>query len=93
LAEPLAYVLREGVTNAVRHSCARRCTVRLGRHWLEVCDDGSADGSASVQPPGNGLAGLAERMAAVGGTLTAGPLPGGGYRLRAEVPQGEDVVG
>jgi two-component system sensor histidine kinase DesK len=93
LAEPLAYVLREGVTNVVRHSGARRCTVRLGRHWLEVCDDGSADGSASARPPGNGLAGLAERMAAVGGTLTAGPLPGGGYRLRAEVPQGEDVVG
>ena len=81
LEEPLAYVLREGVTNVVRHSGATRCTVRLGARWLEVRDDGSA-------PPGtagNGLSGLGERLAAVHGTLTAGPLATGGYQLRAEV--------
>ncbi|HWN36115.1 MAG TPA: histidine kinase [Pseudonocardia sp.] len=91
LEEPLAYVLREGVTNVVRHSGAHRCTVRLGARWLEVRDDGpSPVGSGSAGAggsPGNGLAGLTERLAAVHGTLTAGPLSTGGYRLRAEVPE------
>lgn len=83
LEEPLAYVLREGVTNVVRHSGATRCSVRLGARWLEVRDDGPAR-PAGV--PGNGLSGLSERMAAVHGSVSAGPLPDGGYRLRAEVP-------
>ena len=89
LEEPLAYVLREGVTNVVRHSGARRCTVRLGPRWLEVRDDGpSGDGGPSRdgRRPGNGLTGLAERMAAVGGTVAAGPVAGGGFRLRADAP-------
>jgi len=89
LEEPLAYVLREGVTNVVRHSGASRCTVRLGARWLEVVDDGPGP-AEPAEPPGalgNGLAGLTERMAAVHGTLTAGPVAGGGYRLRAEVPE------
>ncbi|MEO7193890.1 MAG: sensor histidine kinase [Pseudonocardiaceae bacterium] len=82
LEEPLAYVLREGVTNVVRHSGAARCTVRLGARWLEIRDNGVAP----LGTPGNGLSGLSERLAAVHGTLTAGPLPTGGYQLRAEVP-------
>ncbi|WP_037064742.1 sensor histidine kinase, partial [Pseudonocardia acaciae] len=86
LEEPLAYVLREGVTNVIRHSGASRCTVRLAAHWLEVVDDGPP-GAEPPGAPGNGLAGLAERMAAVHGTVTAAPLPAGGYRLRAEVPR------
>jgi two-component system sensor histidine kinase DesK len=91
LEEPLAYVLREGVTNVVRHSGAHRCTVRLGARWLEVRDDGPGAAGPGVArstgSPGNGLSGLSERLAAVHGTLTAGPLPTGGYRLRAEVPE------
>jgi len=91
LAEPLAYVLREGVTNVVRHSGASRCTVRLGARWLEVCDDGTGAVEDAAKDtagtPGNGLAGLTERLAAVGGRIAAGPLPTGGYRLRAEVPE------
>ncbi|HEX4252381.1 MAG TPA: histidine kinase [Pseudonocardia sp.] len=86
LEEPLAYVLREGVTNVVRHSGARHCTVRLGARWLEVLDDGPGAGSPAGSP-GNGLTGLTERLAAVHGSLTAGPLPTGGYRLRAEVSE------
>lgn len=86
LEEPLAYVLREGVTNVVRHSGAGRCSVRLGARWLEVRDDGRYPAPGEAAAAGNGLAGLAERMAAVRGTLTAGPLPEGGYRLRAEAP-------
>jgi two-component system sensor histidine kinase DesK len=81
LREPFAYVLREGVTNVIRHSGATRCVVRMGPRCLEIRDDGRpADGVA----PGGGLTGLAERMAAVGGRLTAEPLPGRGFRLCAE---------
>jgi two-component system sensor histidine kinase DesK len=85
--EPLAYVLREGVTNVVRHSGARRCTVRLGPRWLEVVNDGSADPTAPGMSFGNGLTGLRERLAAVRGTVEAEVRPGGGFRLRAEVPE------
>ncbi len=84
LREALAFALREGVTNVVRHSGARRCTVRLGPRWLEIRDDGPG---TEAGEPGSGLAGLTERMAALGGTLTAGRLPSGGYRLRAEVAE------
>jgi two-component system sensor histidine kinase DesK len=81
LREPFAYVLREGVTNVIRHSGATRCEVRLQARSLEIRDDGRP---AAPRHAGNGLAGLAERMAAVGGRLTAGPLPGRGFRLYAE---------
>jgi two-component system sensor histidine kinase DesK len=75
-----AYVVREGVTNVIRHSGAGTCTVRLAPDSVEVVDDGVGTGA----PPGNGITGLGERLAAVGGRVEAGPLPDGGYRLRAE---------
>jgi two-component system, NarL family, sensor histidine kinase DesK len=76
------YVLREAITNVLRHAAATRCSVRLGDTWLEVRDNGRGTG---VGTPGTGLQGLAERLAPVGGTVLAGPLDDGGYRLRAEV--------
>ncbi len=83
LQEPFAYVLREGVTNVIRHSGAQRCEVRLGQSWIEVRDDGAGcDGSG---PAGHGLAGLAERLAKVGGSLSAGAVPTGGFVVRAVV--------
>ncbi|HEX7660496.1 MAG TPA: histidine kinase [Pseudonocardiaceae bacterium] len=90
--ETFAYVLREGVTNVIRHSGATRCDVRLGRNWLEVRDNGRAS-SAQVTASresggGHGLAGLAERVATIGGELTAHPLPEGGFLLRVDVPSG-----
>jgi two-component system sensor histidine kinase DesK len=85
-----AYVLREGVTNVIRHSGASRCEVRLGDTWLEVRDNGrsAADvvSSSRASGGGHGLSGLAERVAAVDGTLDAGPLPEGGFMLRVSVP-------
>jgi two-component system sensor histidine kinase DesK len=81
LREPFAYVLREGVTNVIRHSGATRCVIRMSPRCLEIRDDGRpVDGVAA----GSGLTGLTERMAAVGGRLTAEPLPGRGFRLCAE---------
>ncbi len=78
------YVVREAVTNAVRHSRAATVRVRLGRRWVEVVDDGRA---AAPVRPGNGLRGLAERMREAGGVLEVGPREGGGLRVRAHVPQ------
>jgi two-component system, NarL family, sensor histidine kinase DesK len=83
LQEPFAYVLREGVTNVIRHSGASRCQVRLGDSWIEVRDNGSGP---AVNANGNGLAGLTERLAALGGTVEAGSAADGGFRLRATVP-------
>jgi two-component system, NarL family, sensor histidine kinase DesK len=82
LQEPFAYVLREGVTNVIRHSNARHCEVRLGESWIEIHDDGTAAGSSGA---GHGLAGLKERLAKVGGSLSAGPAPSGGFVVRASV--------
>lgn len=84
----LGFVAREGVTNVIRHSHARRCEIAV-RHTdgvaeLEVRDDGL--GAANGATRGSGLRGLAERMAEAGGTLEAGPVEGGGFRLIARVP-------
>lgn len=81
LREPFAYVLREAVTNVVRHSGARTCEVVLGPDWLQVRDDG--DGPTGQCTPGTGLGGLRERLEPVGATVEAGPDPAGGFRLIA----------
>jgi two-component system sensor histidine kinase DesK len=82
-----AWAVREGVTNIIRHSGARTCSIVVRRtdagSSLEIRDDGSA---GSGDGTGNGLRGLRERLAAVGGTLEAGPAPGGGFRLLATLP-------
>ncbi|MFD3873490.1 sensor histidine kinase [Streptomyces sp. NPDC058623] len=86
----LGWVVREATTNVLRHGDARSCLIRLtvpegaGPVTLLVENDGAPDTPAG--PPGSGLAGLRERLAAVGGTLLAGPAGGGLFRLRAEVP-------
>ncbi|RSD10520.1 sensor histidine kinase [Amycolatopsis eburnea] len=85
LQNTFGYVLREAVTNVLRHSGAKQVKVRLGDTWLEVEDDGRATGVVA----GNGLRGLSERLAAVGGALRTSARPGGGLLVRAEVPQPE----
>ncbi|MFI7007164.1 sensor histidine kinase [Streptomyces sp. NPDC050145] len=90
----LGWVVREAVTNAVRHSGAERCTITVDstgeRVRLRVSDDGV--GEAAPAPGavgGTGLKGLAERLATAGGSLEAGPGPRGGFVVRAELPAGE----
>ncbi|RPF44087.1 two-component system sensor histidine kinase DesK [Streptomyces sp. Ag109_G2-6] len=83
----LGWVVREAATNAVRHSGAATCDIEVQgaaeRVRLVITDDGRGVGST---PPGSGLTGLGERLAAAGGTLTSGPVPGGGFRVTAELP-------
>ncbi|HTX12550.1 MAG TPA: histidine kinase [Solirubrobacteraceae bacterium] len=135
----LAWTVREGATNVIRHSGARHCTLRMTASLtdagVEVIDDGvgsgavvsAADGngagndsgtaqgtetvnggiwgsgrgvgtdtraragagyrpSAGNASGGHGLAGLAERARLINGTLEAGAVTGGGYRLAVSVP-------
>jgi two-component system sensor histidine kinase DesK len=77
------WVVREGVTNVVRHSRATECTIAVGPDWVEVVDNGQP----TTAVPGNGLAGLGERVAEVGGRVLVGPWAAGedaGWRLRVE---------
>jgi two-component system, NarL family, sensor histidine kinase DesK len=85
------YVVREGVTNVVRHSGAGVCTVKLGPTWVEVRDDGR--GVAVEADGGCGLTGLRERLEAVGGSLTLTTGESGGTVLRADLAgAGGDLV-
>ena len=81
---------QESLTNALRH--ARGATrVDIGvvvddhRVRLSVADDGRPDPSRPVSP-GFGLIGMAERAQLLGGRLQAGPRPGGGWSVEAELP-------
>ena len=82
----LAWTVREGVTNVMRHSQAKRCAVRIinkdGHATAEVIDDGRG----GTPEAGSGLRGLEERVRERGGTLTAEPLPHEGFRLRVTLP-------
>jgi two-component system, NarL family, sensor histidine kinase DesK len=105
----LAWTVREGVTNVIRHSRARCCAIRVVRAGdavsVEVTDDGVGGerwavdrGDATRRPPftahcppptadrGSGIAGIAERAAALGGYCQAEPHAGGGFRLFVSLP-------
>jgi two-component system sensor histidine kinase DesK len=72
----------------IRHSGAGECEIEVGRDGeiatLTIVDNGRTIGDDLLR--GNGLRGLGERVNALGGTLTAGPDPAGGFRLAALVP-------
>ncbi|MFF7163645.1 sensor histidine kinase [Streptomyces sp. NPDC008086] len=83
-------IVQEALTNVVRHSGSRHARVRLDhddRTTLRLCidDDGPATG-ADAGGSGNGLAGMRERAAALGGTIEAGPRADGGFRVLAVLP-------
>jgi two-component system sensor histidine kinase DesK len=86
LRELFGWVVREGVTNAVRHSRARRVAVTVGGRAIEVENDGVEEASGGGRTAGHGLIGLSERAALLGGHLQAGPDGAHSYRLRVEVP-------
>jgi two-component system sensor histidine kinase DesK len=79
--ELFGWVVREGLTNVVRHSRATACAVRLSASAIEIADNG-VGGTA---PAGNGLTGLRERVTAAGGSIDAGPARPAGWRLRVSL--------
>ena len=83
----LGWVIREATTNVIRHSGAKHCSITLGRDdgqlQIEVVNDGWRVPQA---PAGNGLRGLEERLATLGGKLEASAMPTAGFRLRATLP-------
>lgn len=95
----LGWVVREGITNVVRHSRATRCEIRfirnIGMVGVVVRDNGQGISSATPganethgAAHGSGLAGLAERVAAVGGHSEVGRCEDSGFQLVVTVPIG-----
>jgi two-component system, NarL family, sensor histidine kinase DesK len=95
--ELFGWVLREGITNVIRHAGATRCVVTLGPKFLQIDDDGvgpsgpassgagAGEGAAADgHRDGNGLKGAAERVEAAGAGLSVGRSELGGFRLRLQ---------
>ncbi len=87
-------IVQEALTNVTRHAGRpATATVRLGyapdQLTVEVTDDGP--GAEDISGTGSGLLGMAERAAALGGQLDAGPRPDGGFRVTARLPVRERV--
>jgi len=81
-------IIQEALTNVVRHSGARTAQVSIhaakGELLVTIDDDGAGAGTL---PEGNGITGMRERVAALGGRLGLGPAPSGtGWRVRAVLP-------
>ena len=87
------FVVAEALTNTVKHARASRAAVTIGVEdaalSVEVHDDGI--GGAGRDGPGSGLAGLADRVAALGGRLVLDSPPGRGTTVRARIPVGPTV--
>jgi signal transduction histidine kinase len=85
-------IVQEALTNVLRHAGASRVEVRVARDGdavdVSVRDDGTGGGptSGGERGAGQGLRGMRERAAAVGGTVESGPAPGGGWRVAARLP-------
>ncbi len=83
-------IIQEALTNVTRHAGQATATVRVayGPHDLtvEVDDDGRGPTMTSATPGGKGILGMRERASALGGSLDAGPRPGGGFRVKATLP-------
>jgi signal transduction histidine kinase len=82
-------IVQEALTNVLKHAQASTARVRVDYGpdavTIDVADDGTAR-TASSTPPGHGLVGMRQRAKVFGGTTMAGPVPSGGWRVRAELP-------
>jgi two-component system sensor histidine kinase DesK len=86
-AAVLAWALQEGVTNVLRHSEARTCSITATRSDQSVRLEIINDGARALAGPGSGLSMLTEVARAICGSVTAGPTGDGGFRLLVEVPE------
>ncbi|WP_235559038.1 sensor histidine kinase [Microbacterium sp. Leaf351] len=80
--ELAGWVVREGVTNVIRHAGASRCRIRLEHDVVEVADDGVGPGAGTAS---TGLTGLRERADAAGARLRIGRSDLGGFSVRVEL--------
>jgi len=80
-------IIQEAVTNVVRHAGTSQCRVLIdqqdGQLSIEVTDSGRGGGVAGT---GYGITGMRERAALLGGDFSAGPRPGGGFRVAVRLP-------
>ncbi|MFG2246617.1 sensor histidine kinase [Spirillospora sp. NPDC048823] len=82
-------IVQESLTNVVRHASASVATVRIERGQRAVLIDVADDGrGGAADAMGGGVRGMRERARALGGELTAGPGPDGGFLVRACLPHG-----
>jgi signal transduction histidine kinase len=85
-------IIQEAVINVVRHAGTDRCQVAINRQdgelSIEVTDSGRGAPASKLSPAvtGYGITGMRERAALLGGDLSAGPHPGGGFRVAARLP-------
>jgi signal transduction histidine kinase len=83
-------VVQEALTNTMKHASGATASVTIGHNgdWLEIeiTDTGGPPNPQSRAGNGRGLIGLRERLAVYDGTLTAGPMAEGGYRVTARIP-------
>lgn len=83
-------IIQEALTNVTKHAAADSAEVLLtwgrDRVTITVADDGLGSRTSRERPPGYGLIGMRERASAVGGDLTAGACPEGGFRVTAHLP-------
>ncbi|MGH3655282.1 MAG: sensor histidine kinase [Micromonosporaceae bacterium] len=90
------HIVREAITNVLRHADARHVTLRLcydpDEVAVDVVDDGTGAGGAPVATTGHGISGMRERALALGGGLDAGPEADGGYAVRARLPVAGSVA-
>lgn len=89
----LGWVVREGVTNVIRHSRAKHCLIQISSTdyyvHAKINNDGCLSNENSIAERGSGLSGLAERVANEGGQLearTQSMLSSSGFRLSVEIP-------
>jgi signal transduction histidine kinase len=83
-------IVQEALTNVARHAGPATATVLVtyGEEdvTVQVDDDGRRPGARQQPAAGSGIAGMRERVAALGGEFFAGPRQGGGFRVRARLP-------
>jgi signal transduction histidine kinase len=86
-------VIQEALTNTVKHAVGARVMIAIDYSpralRVEVADTGGTSAPSARSGHGRGLIGLRQRLALYGGTLEAGKLPAGGYRVRAVIPTEE----
>jgi signal transduction histidine kinase len=104
IGSALFRTVQEALTNVLRHSTARAATVRVevrdASARVEVLDDGpgqrvpvTANGDHAVAGTGNGLRGMRERIATLGGVVEAGPRAEGGWRVSVLLPLPPEAPG